>query len=261
MTWSEANQYCLDNHGTSLATITSDDDATEIKDLMASAAYNYIWIGLNEIETAGDWVWASGYECDGDCADLDWWCDDEPNSAGEQCAEFLGPDTPYLAVSGERPISYSLNDKNCAASRYFICDGYLVTNPTTTSSPSAKCDTFEIDEFLVDCSAEYEGTGNDISELKTDVQSLKDAVKQIEQHLDDVRQSLSHINFQYLDDDTSEENVQLWTFSGKDLWIIGLVVVNVVLVIAALIMMSTKGQKKGKYGPVSVYDSSTGIEK
>ena len=57
MTWSDGNDYCTAQYGTSLATITDDEDAQILFDL--ATAGTDAWIGLNEVN--GEWVWASGY--------------------------------------------------------------------------------------------------------------------------------------------------------------------------------------------------------
>ena len=57
MSWSDGNNYCAAQYGTSLATITNDEDAQILLDL--ATAGTDAWIGLNEMN--GEWVWASGY--------------------------------------------------------------------------------------------------------------------------------------------------------------------------------------------------------
>jgi len=45
-----------------------------------------------------------------------------------------------------------------------------------TADPARDCDVLHIDEFLVDCSVEFEGHDNDIDSLKSDVTTIKDDV-------------------------------------------------------------------------------------
>jgi len=49
-------------------------------------------------------------------------------------------------------------------------------SPEPTADPVRDCDVLHIDEFLVDCSVEFEGHDNDIDSLKSDVTTLKDDV-------------------------------------------------------------------------------------
>ena len=56
MSWSDANDYCHNLFGTSLATIRSDEDAQILFNLSVSEDF---WIGLNLI--GGAWSWASGH--------------------------------------------------------------------------------------------------------------------------------------------------------------------------------------------------------
>ena len=121
--WSQANYYCASQYGTTLATIKNDADASLI---LSNFSYinAHAWIGLNDIETEGDWVWASGYECNGNCSDLDWWNWLSPdNYAGdEDCA------VAHL-LSDNRSISEMIGDINCASvtGSAFICDKGLWT--------------------------------------------------------------------------------------------------------------------------------------
>ena len=63
MNWSAANTYCGDQFGTTLATITSDEDAVSVLNLTQSVAVETgAWIGLNDIENEGDFGWISGFE-------------------------------------------------------------------------------------------------------------------------------------------------------------------------------------------------------
>ena len=60
MTWSDANNYCNITYGTSLATITNDDDAQTLLDLFEQNG-DY-WIGLYDYtEDNTGWAWVSGY--------------------------------------------------------------------------------------------------------------------------------------------------------------------------------------------------------
>ena len=60
MTWSEGMEYCYNQYGTALATITNEDDAQTLLDLFEQNGGH--WIGLYDY--TGDntgWEWASGY--------------------------------------------------------------------------------------------------------------------------------------------------------------------------------------------------------
>jgi len=119
-TWTEANEYCLAIYGTTLATIKNDDDAEAMfamKEMLKGDDTTHVWVGLTDMNNEGVWEWASGYQCDGDCDELDYWNDGEPNAFGqnEDCAHIL---------SGSTSASKMLNDLTCGNGNvaHFICD-------------------------------------------------------------------------------------------------------------------------------------------
>ena len=60
--WTDANAYCASTYGTTLATIKDDADASTLLAMKQNLGSYRVWIGLNDIETETEWVWASGYE-------------------------------------------------------------------------------------------------------------------------------------------------------------------------------------------------------
>ena len=66
VTWSDANAYCSCEYKTTLASIHTDDDNFDAFDSTWYATYGYIWIGLNDIDSEGDFVNADG-------SDYDYW--------------------------------------------------------------------------------------------------------------------------------------------------------------------------------------------
>ena len=67
ITWEDARQYCIDNYITDLAQINSENENDEELNMHqfqqvnqhagATDNDNQIWIGLNDIETEGDYLW------------------------------------------------------------------------------------------------------------------------------------------------------------------------------------------------------------
>ena len=60
MNYSTANTYCANTYGTQLATITNDDEATTIMNLTTANGAS-AWVGLNDIDSEGTFLWDSGY--------------------------------------------------------------------------------------------------------------------------------------------------------------------------------------------------------
>jgi len=179
MHWADASQYCSDHFGSTLATFTNDDEALELRGLMDASSQSTFWIGLNDIASEGTWVFESGYDCGGNCDSLKEWrqSSNEPNNSGgkEHCGHLflLGTET-----------TFSMNDAVCAwgAGKAFICDDApTTTDPTSdpTAGPTQfhcathgcddplvcntetgecerDCDVLHIDDFLLDCSAEWD---------------------------------------------------------------------------------------------------------
>merc|ERR1719445_2238803 len=113
LSWSDANDYCLEQYGTSLATITNDEDAQKLLDFYTDTGVD-VWIGLNTLN--GNWEWASGYPCDDrDCSALPYWISGQPdNKAGIQDCAWIG-----WNVGG---IHSMVDDTGCGAKRGVVCD-------------------------------------------------------------------------------------------------------------------------------------------
>ena len=141
--WSDGNQYCFDQYGTSLATIRSDDDAQTLLDLFRQNG-DY-WVGLYDY--AGDhtgWAWASGYPwfvteamhsvhklvsvsslrlsfvfCgdiisdDDDCSTLKYWSSGNPSNVHQRCGQI-----GWITTS----ITNFVDDDYCHESKNIVCD-------------------------------------------------------------------------------------------------------------------------------------------
>ena len=68
----EANRYCKDNYGTSLATIATDQDRARAQALLSSGEIG--WIGLYSDTVQTKWRFKSGEEC--------------PSSSAFKCVDF-----------------------------------------------------------------------------------------------------------------------------------------------------------------------------
>ena len=166
ITWSDANTYCINNFGTTLASIHDSDDASAIEDIMTYLSLDEggntfgAWIGLYE-PSNNNWQWNDG--SDYDFSD---WGSNEPNGDGD-CAHFR--------YWGYENSLNSWNDLNCVRSGVygFICNYYVGANKDSDDNDwSAKTngngDGTDNDNGGVDKSS---GTGNDSNDgkMNTDV--------------------------------------------------------------------------------------------
>eukprot|EP00965_Chrysotila_dentata_P162551 5367452-Pleurochrysis_carterae.AAC.3 len=101
VTWQEAQAACAGD-GNTLAVINS---AAENNQLLEISQDIIVWIGLNDIETEGTFVW----ESTGETPAVTFWGPGEPNnSGGEDCATFQGGTGIW-------------NDLQCGARRAYAC--------------------------------------------------------------------------------------------------------------------------------------------
>eukprot|EP01084_Bolivina_argentea_P124017 219763_1 len=107
-TWYQANEYCNNHYNATLATIITPTDAQSALDTISASNKpdSRFWIALNDIKNEGDWVYANGFDCQGNCDALDIWVDNEPNNAG-------GAENCGIIIDGSRNINNMINDIPC----------------------------------------------------------------------------------------------------------------------------------------------------
>ena len=112
--WADARLQCLSG-GYDIATITSSEENT----LLYNIATSNCWIGLNDINTEGTFVWA-----DGNSATYTQWYSGEPNGdVGADCVFFL--DTPSWA---DYACTNTLNCYSCSSTGKRILVWYHLYN-------------------------------------------------------------------------------------------------------------------------------------
>ncbi|XP_043074140.1 C-type lectin domain family 4 member F-like isoform X2 [Puntigrus tetrazona] len=111
LNWSRSRDFCV-SKGTDLVTITSQSE----QDFLFSKIKEMHWIGLNDLETEGHWVWVNNqtlnetgvqfwYKRMNEKSEPDNWKEDDPN--GEHCAIIK---------------HFSWYDVSCEHKRNFICE-------------------------------------------------------------------------------------------------------------------------------------------
>eukprot|EP01084_Bolivina_argentea_P307474 531468_1 len=167
LTWHEANDYCLKTYGSELATIENDFDAAALLYLRMQneewvgatpqydPTYNTYWIGLNDIDQQGTYVFVldddtdGGFNCNGNCNNIMYWKDNEPNnevnSQTANCAVITDPETDRFDFSD------MLQDEDCSATNTaFFC------NPTKDNDNDSIPDRFD------NCPYDYNPDQSDI---------------------------------------------------------------------------------------------------
>ena len=93
-TWENANNHCLSQYGSYLATITNNYDMAIAQNiLLQNDAYD-VWIGLTDKFNEGEWQWIDGTSCYYTstrlCIDDQHWASNEPNDdGGQDCCQLL----------------------------------------------------------------------------------------------------------------------------------------------------------------------------
>jgi len=163
MTWQDANNFCASQYGTTLATITSEEEVAELQNLINVDSAPRFYIGLNDHESEGTWKWASGYECDaGNCASEGWlpWCDFNgivaPWSLGsvfgyndDDCGEIANANDVWDWNCAE-----SVYDGDCSFARPFFCD--KPAPPTFFVNYGVGCNGLGVEDMHGGGTGEYE---------------------------------------------------------------------------------------------------------
>eukprot|EP01084_Bolivina_argentea_P174226 301795_1 len=133
ISWSQANTFCFENYGTTLATITSQQENKEIADTMINLKYSlkYIapnicgFIGLRKMKDTANWRWM-------DESQLNYtsWETGQPNMVSNSCGTMCG--------IGRWFADYCYSDLQ----RFFFCNAHKINqsffSPTNnpTSAPT-----------------------------------------------------------------------------------------------------------------------------
>ena len=130
--WFYAKDYCSRNYGTSLASVHSDEEESDLASILDDSG-DRIWIGYNDMRSEGTWIWT-----DGSINDEDFeinWNDGEPNNSGgdQHCAN-------YYPSSG----TFKVDDTSCFnTNAQFACN--IETSPYEEWQPI-----FKISDNLAD---------------------------------------------------------------------------------------------------------------
>eukprot|EP01083_Nonionella_stella_P227165 806195_1 len=125
--WWDANQYCIDNYGTTLATFQTENDA---QDLAKIVQYDY-WVGLSYIHV---WRWVDTNE---KLSTNQYWYPGEPNGYGDDCARTRCYDCIKKLLIG---------DLGCYYTRYFVCNSPITLQPNTSLTIAQSQDVYILND-------------------------------------------------------------------------------------------------------------------
>ena len=150
MSWFEADEHC-NGEGVKLVEIDSEEENTALVDEIHRRGYEnmHFWIGLNELESDGDWRLASSGSKP---SYLNWHTNSEPNNGGgflgnEDCSMIrIGPKSSWkdtwsdIRCNAESVQNWNYNKGQHypAYSLYALCEFDPLKNNSSTESPSAE---------------------------------------------------------------------------------------------------------------------------
>jgi hypothetical protein len=156
--YEEAELFCQNTYGTSLASIHSQEQQDEAYGLCGQGGYCYI--GLNDVDVEGTFVWTDGSPFDYTGG----WSPGQPDNEAnnEHCVMMHGPWRGW-------------NDFGCSGGGNGVLCNLHNPKPITgkpTSNPTAfptiadtGCEVFDIDGFLTECSVEFPAAKREIDEV------------------------------------------------------------------------------------------------
>ena len=118
MTFQDAEQFCIDNYGTNLASIHSHDEQSEAWNLCTkwnTISNNHCWIGLFDINRQQAFRWMDGSPY---IYDMWYWLANEPSGRwnDENCVHLNGWNGNIGTWSGK------WNDIACSSTFHFLCN-------------------------------------------------------------------------------------------------------------------------------------------
>ena len=123
MTFSNAESYCQSTYGTSLASVTSDEDSINIRNAAIRGGFgtSNLWIGGSDELTEGTWLWN-----DDTTFSYTNWDSDQPNSLNE--------DQDCIS----QRTNFKWDDVECESRVYpFVCNyPQTIPTPSPTNSPT-----------------------------------------------------------------------------------------------------------------------------
>jgi len=296
MLWYDARKYCIDEYGTSLATIRNDKDGEEF---MALSGHGPYWTGLNDLRKEGTWEWVDGLGLD------DYYCDEWCNSyrkAGHNYKWWRGGDHPthdcaFVRLGdGFTTIDKQLEGGPCHEYRLrFVCNApvweYRMqsvetdVNAVEKAVTSVRDELWSVDNVLSGLVAESqneapstpieEGTSELIERIKASADENKESIAGIKTSVVDIQAAVDNIQTAWINLEKGwaaahappsgnvdtvgmlgEDSVSTLSVRGKDLLMAGLAAVNLLLLTAMAISCFRQSPGRKVYEAVNICTES-----
>jgi hypothetical protein len=199
LNYGEAQTYCEDNFGSSLATITSATEQANATIACFDQANEGCWFGLNDQAGEGTFTFVDGTPFTADSYTN--WYEGEPNNSGnEDCVEVsFGFDGKW-------------NDVRCGAALYPLCNDGLPTG----------CSAVDIDGFLVGCSTQFALTNSNVAGNEATITANYGLIADNDQKISDNDVRISD-NYDAIQENTDLINDKSTEYDAEFLRFLGLI--------------------------------------
>ena len=213
LTWSDANNYCLNNYGTHLASILNEEQYNQSYNIFKIFDKIQIWIGLHDTNTESVFEWS-----DGNNIDYTKWYTNEPNSGGsgdEDCVEMRHNN--FNGMWNDLSCNNKLDAFICNRPMTIYEDGFYIAHNGHNE------ESFTFDEANNYCNINYDSTlatglddnNNDNYELVLSMFNMIESLNKNARAYIGAHDRNSENTFEWIDDSGTLSNTDSHWFPGE----------------------------------------------